>query len=610
MGIIKQSYRFLTAILLLTIYQTVFAQISDTSNYFNHEVKKGETSFGIAKQYKIDLNLFFDFNPSASDGIKKGDFLKIPVLVKDSTIQEQDTSIKKHKVIKGETLWSIAKKYGVEVDVIKTYNQLNTNELKIEQVIFIPNILADTNNILKPMGKHPPHPFLSQCDTLIIHKVKRKETLYGIANTYGVPLSSIIKTNPILEKKGLQKDMEIKIVYKINDCDLDSLTTYFDTIISVSHSEFYDNKLVISLLLPFQIDESDSLMANGIDPSYCYLSNRTRNSMYIYNGISLALDELKKKGYQIDLNVYDTKYDTNEVKNIIQDSTFKNSHLIIGPIYSKNIKLIRGFSRTLNIPMITPFDIPNQALFRYPNMYKFFPSKVTQSAEIGNYLKSKKEDYNIILVSNKEDKKSAAYAKIIAERFLDTIAINDSVFDIDSLNVVELTRGKPTYKAQKEIDKKRENLFVVAANDIPFLTYVFNDVLELSNSEKFHKSSFTILSFQKIFDMSTIDIKYKNQFNIKFSSSGMIDYNDEFTLDFINNYQEKFSMVPHEKSFLGYDLLNSMINAVYPVEFESSLEYSGHYNNSDFQQIGINNGFENKVVKLFEYSDFTLKELK
>ena len=50
MGIIKQSYRYLTAILLLTIYQTVFAQISDTSNYFNHEVKKGETSFGIAKQ--------------------------------------------------------------------------------------------------------------------------------------------------------------------------------------------------------------------------------------------------------------------------------------------------------------------------------------------------------------------------------------------------------------------------------------------------------------------------------------------------------------------------------------------------------------------------------
>ena len=610
MGIIKQSYRFLTAILLLTIYQSVFAQISDTSNYFNHEVKKGETSFGIAKQYKIDLNLFFDFNPSASDGIKKGEILKIPVLVKDSISQKQDTSIKKHKVIKGETLWSIAKKYGVEVDVIKTYNQLNTNELKIEQVIFIPNILADTNNIVKPMVKHPPHPLLSLCDTLIIHKVKRKETLYGIANTYGVPLSSIIKTNPILEEKGLQKDMEIKIVYKINDCVLDSLTNYFDTIISVSHSEFYDNKLVISLLLPFQVDESDSLMANGIDPSYCYLSNRTRNSMYIYNGISLALDELKKKGYQIDLNVYDTKYDTNEIKNIIQDSTFKNSHLIIGPIYSKNIKLIRGFSRTLNIPMITPFDIPNQALFRYPNMYKFFPSKVTQSAEIGNYLKAKKDDYNIILVSNKEDKKSAAYAKIIAERFLDTIVVNDSVFEIDSLTVVELTRGKPTYKAQKEIDRKKENLFVVAANDIPFLTYVFNDVLELSNSEKFHKSSFTILSFQKIFDMSTIDIKYKNQFNIKFSSSGMIDYNDEFTLDFINNYQEKFSMIPHENSFLGYDLLNSMINAVYPVESDNSLEYVGHYNNSDFQQIGINNGFENKVVKLFEYSDFTLKELK
>ena len=75
MGIIKQSYMFLTAILFLIVYQSVFAQISDTSNYFKHEVKKGETSFGIAKKYKIDLNLFFDFNPSASDGIKKGDLL-------------------------------------------------------------------------------------------------------------------------------------------------------------------------------------------------------------------------------------------------------------------------------------------------------------------------------------------------------------------------------------------------------------------------------------------------------------------------------------------------------------------------------------------------------
>ena len=158
MGIIKQSYRFLTAILLLTIYQTVFAQISDTSNYFNHEVKKERLVLVLQNSIKL-ISIYFLILIHLLVMVLKKVILKIPVLVKDSTIQEQDTSIKKHKVTKGETLWSIAKKYGVEVDVIKTCNQLNTNELKIEHKgIFIPNILADTNNIVKPMVKHPPHP--------------------------------------------------------------------------------------------------------------------------------------------------------------------------------------------------------------------------------------------------------------------------------------------------------------------------------------------------------------------------------------------------------------------------------------------------------------------
>ena len=44
-----------------------------------------ETSYGIAKKYNIDLNVFFEFNTSASKGLNRGEYVKIPILVKSDT---------------------------------------------------------------------------------------------------------------------------------------------------------------------------------------------------------------------------------------------------------------------------------------------------------------------------------------------------------------------------------------------------------------------------------------------------------------------------------------------------------------------------------------------
>ena len=89
-----------------------------------------------------------------------------------------------------------------------------------------------------------------------------------------------------------------------------------------------------------------------------------------------------------------------------------------------------------------------------------------------------KSDYNIILISNGDDKKSNTYAKIVAENYADTIFINDSITAIDTLSYLRLYRGESTSSIRDVVDAKKENLFVVAASDIPFLTFIFNDLLD------------------------------------------------------------------------------------------------------------------------------------
>ena len=79
MGIKNLTYRFLSFFLVVFFVTNLIAQDKPNAKFTYHTVSKGETSYGIAKKYQIDLNEFFNYNPSASNGLSKGDTLKIPI---------------------------------------------------------------------------------------------------------------------------------------------------------------------------------------------------------------------------------------------------------------------------------------------------------------------------------------------------------------------------------------------------------------------------------------------------------------------------------------------------------------------------------------------------
>ena len=612
MGIKNLTYRFLSFFLAVFFVTNLIAQDKSNVKFTYHTVSKGETSYGIAKKYQIDLNEFFNYNPSASNGLSKGDTLKIPIKTFDNqTIDNEiDSSIKIHKVLPGETLWSIAKIYGIRLPTIKAYNKLSTNELSESQLLLIPNIQSDTSNMVQPLFKHADHPMLKKCDTLIIHKVKKKETLYSISKKYSVGLDQIIKNNPILNEFGLKKDQELKIILRIKDCIEDSVENQNDSLDLFLGSIYNQKTLRISLILPFFTDKSDSIIANCPENTNCTIDKISENSFQIYNGVKIALRDLKELGYNLELNVFDSKYDTNTIKEIFQDTLFKSSNLIIGPLYSKNIKMMRIFSKNSHIPMISPYNIPSQALFNYPDLFKIQPSRSTQSKEMAIYIKNSKDDYNILLVSDIEDNKSKVYGNIFSDAFNDTsYLIKDSLKEVDSILPTLLKRGDDWSHLLDKLSKKKSNLIIITSNQVPFLTYAFNKIIEFSNSKEHYKSDFEIFGFEDIYRIKTIDVIYKNKFNLHFVSKGIPDLNSNRIAEFKDKYRDFLSAEPTKYSYLGYDIVKSIFMKIYPDKLNSESYYHGLLNDVFYNRIDLGSGSENNLVNFYRIEDYNLIQI-
>ena len=612
MGIKNLTYRFLSFFLVVFFVTNLIAQDKPNAKFTYHTVSKGETSYGIAKKYQIDLNEFFNYNPSASNGLSKGDTLKIPIktFVNQTIDNEIDSSIKIHKVLPGETLWSIAKIYGIRLPTIKAYNKLSTNELSESQLLLIPNIQSDTSNMVQPLFKHVDHPMLKKCDTLIIHKVKKKETLYSISKKYTVGLDQIIKNNPILNEFGLKKDQELKIILRIKDCIEDSVENKNDSL-DLFLGSIYDQKtLRISLVLPFFTNKSDSIIVNCPENTNCTIDKISENSFQIYNGVKIALRDLKELGYNLELNVFDSKYDTNTIKEIFQDTLFKSSNLIIGPLYSKNIKMMRVFSKNSHIPMISPYNIPSQALFNYPDLFKIQPSRSTQSKEMAIYIKNSKDDYNILLLSDVEDNKSKVYGNIFSDAFNDTIyLIKDSLKEVDSILPTLLKRGDDWSHLLDKLSKKKSNLIIITSNQVPFLTYAFNKIIEFSNSQEHYKSDFEIFGFEDIYRIKTIDVIYKNKFNLHFVSKGIPDFNSNRIAEFKDKYRDFLFAEPTKYSYLGYDIVKSIFMKIYPYKLNSESYYQGLLNDVFYNRIDLGSGSENSLVNFYRIEDYNLIQI-
>lgn len=129
-------------------------------------VKSGDTLYSIAKTLGVTVDEIISTNNLNNNNLSIGQQLKIPgVNVENNT----------YTVKKGDSLYSIANKYGTTVNDLKMLNNLNNNSLSIGQVLLLPGVSEET--------------------TLNTYTVKSGDTLYSIANKFNMSVQELKSLN-------------------------------------------------------------------------------------------------------------------------------------------------------------------------------------------------------------------------------------------------------------------------------------------------------------------------------------------------------------------------------------------------------------------------------
>ena len=144
--------------------------------YENYTVKPGDTLYGISNQFGVSVTELALLNGISGSNLPVGTVLKIP-----SGSGVNPNNMFMYTVQKGDSLYSIARKYNTTVQDIINLNYLKSNNLSIGQVLRIPE------TYFKPEEMSAPN--------YISYTVKPGDSLYSIARDNNVSVDTIISDN-------------------------------------------------------------------------------------------------------------------------------------------------------------------------------------------------------------------------------------------------------------------------------------------------------------------------------------------------------------------------------------------------------------------------------
>jgi len=384
---------FLTTLVYYGQAKSTNIQSIDGKKYYVHKIEKGQSLYGVSKLYNVSLDQLYLINPELKTGAKAGQEIKVPYTATTSPIAPMTSSAGPvdtnryltYKILKGETVYSLSKKFNLSEKQITTYNPILAQGVKEGQII------------------------------VIGEKIKTK-----------------------LATKEAKK--ENKQVFTVKEKPVVTIDSASLKPPSKPRKPSYN----VALILPFRLDHTIEMDLSMLVKTSGNFPTVPALAVDFYLGFKRAVDSLVTKDFEINIELYDIDdKDSLKLAQLANDPKFKEFDMIFGPLYASGFKSIAKKAKEYRIPIVSPITQQNKILFNNNYISKTNPSQFTLLESLADYcidsLVTGKA--NVILMSASEkDKKETAFVNAFKKYYNDRQKLSPKLVK-DTVRVVKGLAG-------------------------------------------------------------------------------------------------------------------------------------------------------------------------
>lgn len=595
------------------------------------------------------LILLFTLEPFSNDLLAQNDRV---------IIERAGQSYFVHSVETGHTLYSISKLYNTSIESIESANPALEEGLKVGQTLYIPVPEDhDTDEWTNPIRIE---------DGFLIHRVKKKETLYGISRAYTTDINRILELNPGVDL-GLQPGVELRI--PVNDIDEPAteiappdendkwrrhLVKQGETLYSISKQYNVSQKAIVNLneglenglrageeiLLPLEdplfiqqtekptytLEVRDSTFfkeeynivvmlpfeMDALPNEEGVLDRRTIRlreiAMSYYRGIVAGLDSLEQLGARFNVTIMDVA-SAADAEAATKNKAVQEAHLIIGPLQRKALETIADYTARKGTHVVCPTPQSNRILLASPNLSKAFPSSDSEIRALAEHVATHHRSDHVVLIDTKA-LTEARMVQLFRKHYVKASGAADSVA-LSSLHHFECS-SKFVGELENQLKRDRINVLVVpAGDDSRSMIANLQSKIQLLSDEYVVK----LYAPKKWIEYDFLDFSFKNETALAVPSPLFADYTATATQSFITSFRSAFDADPSRYAFVGYDvilyygkgILQYGIN--FPNRFDQMDQTGLLQMGFDYQKTGIESGYENQHVFLLKHENFELQPI-
>ncbi|MFI3282578.1 MAG: LysM peptidoglycan-binding domain-containing protein [Rikenellaceae bacterium] len=570
------KFRTLLAILLMVV---AFAQGQQRSQsivfingqkYYVHTVAEGETLYSLSKLYDVTTTQIEQSNSSIEQGgLRVAENIKIPIndpLTPQKKVLDKRArkSFDIHEVQRGETLYAISRKHELSIATIVEDNpDIDPSRLSLGQEILIrkkevgksseAEIFEELTEYKESLNRVAPEGYE-------YHVVKPKETLYSLLRNTSMSQKEFFEMNDMSSS-----NLKIGSIVIIRSTQEDDPT---------QEDNIYDEDGAEGGVVNFRaLRGSDTLNISLLLP----LTTTSGVVMPIfkefYQGFMLGIEELKESGRNVNVTLFNSQRNKNTVAEIIATEAFKESDLIVGPVYEELLGDVLRYAQRRSIPVVSPL-----ATLKDSNsgvLFQMAPIAEHKYDKIGSILADSVE-VTLIYTDNTDSQYEAEVKELLG-----TKSYHTHRYEYEHPSVVA-ERVQVANRLNREVEPSPSDLSPIISGDKIATIFIMSDnetdvdrVLSAVASAEIGLRSrslkvcdFTVINNSKWNRYDNIDRAVMFRDRVTAFTSYHAKRDSGVIKRFDSRYAKEFSELPSLYSYRGYDVAKIFGEGAY-----SDIEY-------------------------------------